>query len=129
MSAGNGFSMRARARSFGHAFRGIAALVATQHNAWIHATATLAVLVVGLWLGVSAGEWAVLALAIGLVWAAEAFNTALESLCDGVAPDHHPLIGRAKDVAAGGVLLAACAAAIAGLCILGPRLLARVAAL
>jgi diacylglycerol kinase (ATP) len=118
----DGFSVAARARSFGHAFAGVAALLTTQHNAWIHALATVAVLVAGVVLRVSALEWALLCLAIGLVWLAEGLNTALEALCDRVAPEPHPLVRRAKDVAAGGVLLAACAAAAAGLFIFLPKL-------
>ena len=126
MSTEEGFSLAARARSFGHAFRGVAALLAGQHNAWIHAAATVAVVVAGVVLGVSALEWALLCLAVGLVWLAEGLNTALEALCDRVAPESHPLVRRAKDVAAAGVLLAACAAAAAGLFILLPKLLALV---
>jgi diacylglycerol kinase (ATP) len=80
------------------------------------------VLAVGIGLHVRAAEWRWLTVAIALVWTAEAFNTALECLCDAASPGHHPLIGKAKDVAAGSVLLAAIASiAIAGFT-LGPRL-------
>ena len=120
------WSVRARARSFGHAGRGIAALLATQHNAWIHAAMTAGVVALAAVLGVSRLEWALLALAVALVWAAEAMNTAVEALGDRVSPEHHPLVERAKDVAAGGVLLAAVGSAVAGLLVLGPRLLALV---
>ena len=123
MSTEEGFSPSARARSFGHAFRGVAALLATQHNSWIHAAATVAVVVAGVCFGVGALEWALLCLAMGLVWLAEGLNTALEALCDRVAPEPHSLVRRAKDVAAGAVLLAACAAAAAGLFIFVPKLL------
>jgi diacylglycerol kinase len=121
------FSWRARAESFRHAFRGVATLTATQHNARIHAAFTVAVVALGLLLGVSRLEWALLALAMGLVWAAEAVNTALEWLCDVASPEYHPLVKQAKDVAAAGVLLAACAAAVAGLLVLLPPLLRWVA--
>jgi diacylglycerol kinase len=117
----SGFSWKARGRSLGHAFRGLAELVVTQHNARIHLAITLAVIGLGLVVGVSHLEWALLALAVGLVWAAEAANTALEWLCDLVSPEHHPLVRKAKDVAAGGVLLAAIAAAAAGLLVFVPR--------
>ena len=106
MSAGDedsGFTLSGRARSFGHAFRGLAALLASQHNAWIHAAASLAVVIAGLVFGVSRLEWALLFLAIGMVWAAEAFNTAVEWLADVVSPQHDDRIGRAKDVSAAGV--------------------------
>ncbi len=124
MSTEDEFSLGARARSFGYAFRGVAVLLATQHNAWIHAAATAAVVAAGVSFGVSALEWALLCLAMGLVWLAEGLNTALEALCDRVAPEPDPLVQRAKDLAAAGVLLAACAAAAAGLLVFVPKLLA-----
>ena len=118
-----GFSVAARGRSFVNAFRGLAALLASQHNAWIHALATVAVAAAGFALGVTRLEWALLALAVGGVWSAEAFNTAVEWLADVVSPDHHPLIGRAKDVAAAGVLLASAAAVGVGLLVFLPHLI------
>lgn len=130
MAAGPGadrFSLAARARSFGHAFRGVAALLASQHNAWIHALATLAVVGTGALAGLSRLEWSVLVLAIAAVWTAEGLNTALEFLCDAVHPERHPLVGRAKDVAAAAVLVAAAGAAVVGVIVLGPPLWARLA--
>lgn len=62
--------------------------------------------------------------AIVLVLAAEGFNTALEHLTDLVSPDYHPLAGKAKDVAAGAVLLAAIGAATVGILIFGSKILA-----
>lgn len=111
-----------RMRSFGHAFRGLGYVLRTQPHARLHALATLLVLGAGCWLDISRGEWLLLALAIGLVWMAEAFNTALETLADAVHPERHPLVGRAKDVAAAAVLLSALAAAVVGLWIFIPRL-------
>jgi diacylglycerol kinase (ATP) len=99
--------LSARIASFGYAFKGIWVLLRTQPNAWIHATATVAVIVAGLLLHVKPLEWALLCLAMGMVWAAEGMNTAIESVVDLASPDRHPLAGRAKDVAAGAVLLAA----------------------
>jgi len=122
------FSLAGRARSFCHAFRGLAVLLAGQHNAWVHALATGLVVALGAWLRVSRGEWCLLVMAMALVWTAEALNTAAEELADAVHPERHPGVGRAKDVAAAGVLLAALAAAVVGLLILVPRLLERLAA-
>jgi len=116
------FSLGARLASLGNAFRGLALLVATQHNAWIHAAATVVVCALGGLLGVSSGEWLALVLAISAVWSAEAMNTAFEALCDRVSPEHHPLVQRAKDVAAGAVLVCAMGAATIGLIVFGPRL-------
>ncbi len=117
------FGVAARVRSFGHALRGIAVLLASQHNAWIHAVATLAVCALGAALGVSLLGWCALILAMVAVWAAEALNTAFELLCDVAAPEFHPLVEQAKDVAAGAVLITAIGAAVVGLLVLGPPLL------
>ena len=69
-------------------------------------------------------EWIAVILAIGLCMTAEAFNTAIESVVDLASPEQHPLAGRAKDVAAGAVLLAAMTAVVVGVIVFGPRLLA-----
>ena len=124
MSERESFSWAARARSFGYAFRGVVTLLATQHNAWIHAAATVVVVALGVALGASRLEWALLIFAIALVWTAEGLNTALEWLCDVAAPEYHPLVKKAKDVAAAAVLFAAIGAALIGLLVFGPRLLA-----
>jgi diacylglycerol kinase (ATP) len=118
--------VRERIASFGHAFRGLRALLATQPNARIHAVATAAALALGALLRVSAGEWLALALAIALVWTAEGFNTAIEALCDVASPGPHPLVRRAKDVAAAAVLLAAAGALGVGLLVFAPRIAALV---
>ena len=124
MSEREPFSWAARARSFGFAFRGVVTLLATQHNAWIHAAATVVVVGVGVAIGVTRLEWALLVFAIALVWTAEGLNTALEWLCDVAAPEYNPLVKKAKDVAAAAVLLAAIGSALIGLLVFGPRLLA-----
>ena len=115
--------VKKRIESFGHAFRGLETLVRSQPNARIHLAATLAVVCLGLFLRVSLNEWALLALACGIVWAAEALNTAVEFLADRVAPEKHELVRKAKDTAAAGVLAASIAAAAAGLFIFLPHVL------
>ncbi len=117
--------MRALLQSFADAGRGAVWLLRSQRNAHIHAAATAGVIALAAWLRLSRLEWCALVAAIGLVWLAEALNTALEQLGDAVSQQSNPLVGRAKDVAAGGVLLAALAAAAIGLVVLGPPLLAR----
>ena len=99
-------------------------MLRTQHNAWIHALATVGVLFAGLYFDLTADEWCWIMLAMTSVWTAEALNTAFELLADATTQEYHPLIGRAKDVAAGAVLLAAIGAAVIGLIILGPRICA-----
>lgn len=108
-------------RSFAHAFCGIATLVRTQPNAKVHVAAIVVVSAAGLALDVPPMEWCALALAMGGVLSAEALNTGIEFLCDAVHPEHHPLIGKAKDVAAAGVLIMALSATIVGLLIFVPR--------
>jgi len=108
------YTIKKRLKSFGYAFRGIALLLLTQPNARIHLIATIGVVVAGWYFGVTAMEWMALVLAMGMVWVAEALNTALEFLTDLVSPGHHDLAGKAKDVAAGAVLLAAAGAAAIG---------------
>ncbi len=109
--------------TFRYAFRGIATTLRTERNARIHAFATVLVVGFGFALGVDRLEWIALVLAVASVWAAEGFNTAIEALCDVVSPEHHPGIERAKDVAAGAVLLASMGALIVGLLTLGRRFL------
>lgn len=107
--------------SFVNAGRGVRVLLG-EANARVQLAVAAAVVGLGIWLEVGPRDWALLVLAMGVVLAAEAFNTALEALADRVAPDQHPLVGRAKDVAAGAVLLASLAAAGVGLLVLGAPL-------
>lgn len=114
-----------RITAFGHAFRGWSFVLRTQQNAWIHSFIAMVVIVVGLWLGLPARDWAVLVLTIAMVFTAEFINTAIEALVDLAMPMHHPLAKVGKDVGAGAVLIASLAAVIVGLLILGPPLWAR----
>jgi diacylglycerol kinase len=111
-----------RVKSFHYAFDGWWFVLRTQHNAWIHALVSLAVFGVALWLRLALRDWAVLILAITVVWMAEFMNTALEAIVDMTMPELHPLAKVAKDVAAAAVLLAAVGAAVIGLLVLGPPL-------
>ena len=99
-------------------------MLKSQHNAWIHMCATVAVIVAGLYFGVSPSEWCWLVLAIMAVWTAEALNTAFEFLADAASPEFHPLVKNSKDVAAGAVLISAIGSVIIGLLVLGPHALA-----
>jgi diacylglycerol kinase (ATP) len=120
--AAQSLTFTGRLRSVTCAIHGILIMIRTQQNAWIHAVSTLAVMTVGLAIGLSAAEWCWIVLAIVSVWTAEALNTAFEFLTDVASPEFHPLAGKAKDVAAGAVLLAACGAVAIGLLVLGPHL-------
>lgn len=117
-----GFSLRARLKSFRYAWRGLAVLIKTQHNSRIHLLATTVVMITGFVLRLAADQWCLLILAMALVWTTEAVNTAIELLADVVSPEHHPAIGRCKDVAACAVLISAAAAAAIGAIVFLPAL-------
>jgi len=112
-----------RVRSFGHAWRGLMLLLQTQPNARIHALATVLVVAAGALFGITPAEWALIVLSMVCVWAAEALNTAVEFVVDLASPEHHPLAGKAKDVAAGAVLVAAIGSVIVGVFVFGPCVL------
>ncbi len=109
-----GFSVAARIKSFAYALRGIGFMLKTQHNAWIHALASVIVIVAGLALKVQATDWRWLIVAIAMVWVAETFNTAVEYVCDVVSPGYSEAVKHAKDIAAGAVFLCAVAAVLIG---------------
>lgn len=122
-------TLSGRLQSFRYAARGIRLMLRSQHNAWLHAVASCCVLIAGGLFMLSRAEWCWIVLAIMAVWTAEALNTALEFLADAASPDFHPLIGKAKDVAAGGVLIAAVGSVIIALLVFAPHLLALLRAL
>jgi diacylglycerol kinase len=114
------FEFTGRIRSFKYAFCGIAIMLKSQHNAWVHAVATVSVCVAGLVFGITRIEWCLIVLAVVAVWTAEAINTAFEFLADVASPEFHPLVGKAKDVAAAAVLVSAIGAITIGVLIFGP---------
>jgi diacylglycerol kinase len=112
-----------RAKSFRYAFSGWWFVIRTQRNAWIHALVSVAVLLVSIWLRIEPRDWAVIVIAIAMVWMAEFINTALEAVVDLAShQEHHELAQVGKDVGAAAVLIAALASALIGLLILGPPL-------
>ncbi len=115
--------LRKARRSFRYAAQGVIDLFRFENNARIHLSAAIAVLVAGFYFQISTTEWALVVTQIALVWTAEAFNTALEKLADAVSSDYHPLIKAVKDLAAGGVLIAAISAAVVGILIFFPKIL------
>jgi len=122
------FTVVGRLRSFRHAIKGIQFVLRSQHNAWLHAVATILVLILA---GVlewtvadfSATEWCSLLIVIVLVWVAETFNTGLEVLAEAITSERHPVLKVAKDVAAAAVFLAAIGAMVVGLIFFLPPLL------
>ena len=116
-------SIQKRLKSFVYAFSGIKDLFKHTPNARIHLVLTGLSIIGGIYFDIKWIEWCFIILAISMVLAAEAFNSALEYLTDLVSPDYHPLAGKAKDIAAGAVLLTAVGAACIGFIIFFPRIL------
>jgi diacylglycerol kinase len=118
-----------RIQSVKYALHGWWHVVQTQRNAWVHALIAVIVIIMGLWLKLPARDWAVLILTIAMVFTAEFINTAIEAVVDLATHEEHPLAKVSKDVGAAAVLIAALAAVLVGLLILGPPLWAKIAAL
>ena len=110
-------------RSFGYALEGIAYLVRTQRNFRIHLLIACIAIAAGVVAGLSAVEWAVLAVAIGLVIMTEGLNSGIELAVTLASPERRPEAKAAKDVAAGMVLCAAIASVAVGVALFGPRIL------
>ena len=111
-------------RSVRCAVHGVAVLWTSQRNARIHRWATVVAVVAGAYVRFTGLEWCWIVVAVVAVWTAEALNTAVELLTDLVSPELHPLAGRAKDVAAGAVLIVALGSVLIGLLVMGPHVLA-----
>jgi len=122
----NQLTFTGRVRSFRCAIRGLRVMIVSQHNAWIHALATIIVLLVSVYFRLTRAEWCWIIVAIISVWTAEALNTAFEFLTDVASPEFHPLAEKAKDVAAGAVLITAIGSALIGLIVFEPYLIATI---
>lgn len=119
----NGFSIKKRIKSFDYAFKGIAFVLKTQHNAWIHLFATLIAVILGFIFSINQNEWISIIICIGLVLACETINTSIELLCDARFPDYDKRAERIKDTAAGAVFLVAMASLIVGCIIFLPKII------
>jgi diacylglycerol kinase len=108
--------------SFVHAWAGFAYVLCSERNPRIYMAATALVVALGFWLHLNAREWALVIVAIAFVFTAEMLNTVVECVVDLITLEQHPLAKKAKDVAAGSVLVASMAAAAVGIVVLGPPL-------
>lgn len=115
--------MQARVRSFRYAAAGIGSFFQREHNAWLHFMATVAVITLASLAHISRSELLALVFAIGLVWIAEIFNTCIERVMDFVSSQHHPQVRFIKDLAAGGVLVAASIALVVGAIVFIPKIM------
>jgi diacylglycerol kinase (ATP) len=117
------FSVHNRLKAVGFAFEGVIYFFRKEHNAWIHATAAMVVLMAAYLVHVSATELIAILLAIGLVWVAEIINSSIETVMDHLSPEIHPAVKVVKDLAAAAVLIAAIIALIIGFIIFIPKFL------
>lgn len=117
------FSIKKRLNSFTFAFKGFIWLFRFEHNARIHLFSLIIAVLAGFFFHISNEEWSLLFIVSGFVLSAEAFNSAIEFLADEVSLEKRDKIGKSKDLAATGVLVAALAAAIVGLIIFLPKII------
>ncbi len=114
------FSLIKRAKSFTHAYRGLVLFLSTEHNAWMHVVGFTTALFLGIHYTITPTEWCELLIVSGLVFMAEAFNTAIEIDINLTSPEYHPHARDTKDVAAGAVLIATFFAVLVGIVIFVP---------
>ncbi|NBC82129.1 MAG: diacylglycerol kinase family protein [Bacteroidetes bacterium] len=118
------FSLQKRGLSFKYAFKGIWLAIRSQHNMWIHLIIATTVIIAGIYFCLSATEWIIITMLITVVLALEIMNTAIEVFIDWLSPDENTNAGKVKDLAAGAVLIGAIGAAIIGIVIFLPKIMA-----
>ena len=116
------YDLKKQLHSFGYAWKGVRCCIGREQNLSFHLIAMILTVIAGFILGITRMEWIMVILCIGVVIAAELFNTAIEKLVDLVSPERHPIAGQVKDIAAGAVLVCAATAAIIGLIVFIPYL-------
>lgn len=114
--------LKTRTQSMRYALHGLMYVISTQHNAKVHLGISAMIILLALALQVTRKDWCWLICCIALVWFAETINTAFEYVCDVVSPEYHQRVEKAKDIAAGAVLICAMFAAVLGTIIFTPYL-------
>jgi len=114
--------LQQRFHSFGYAGKGVSYLMRTEAQFKVHLFLGAIVVFLGVWLHISFIEWAVISLAMGMVFCAEAFNTAIEHWVNWLSPERCPEAGKVKDIAAAAVLLASLGALGVGFAVFLPKL-------
>lgn len=113
---------RSLIHSYLNAQTGIINVLSRQRNFIIEITIAILVIAAGFILNISIDEWCIVLVCIAMVLSLEAVNTAIEKMGDAVKPGYHPLVGKAKDVAAGAVLIASIFSGIIGILIFVPKI-------
>ena len=109
--------------SFKYAFKGLGSAIKSERNMKIHFTMMMLVIIAGIFFNIAIWEWITCFILFGLVIVMECVNTAIEIIVDIVSPKYNEAAGRAKDIAAGGVLACAIGATVAGIFIFLPKVL------
>ena len=118
------FTLMRRAQSLSNALKGLLLFVKTTPNVWIQGGICIGAFLAGGYFSITQIEWMFIILASGLVFASEAFNTAIEIDIDLTSPEYHPYARDTKDVAAGAVLIASLTASAIGLIVFVPYTIA-----
>ena len=118
------FSIKSRLLSFKFAIKGLKSLIKNEHNARVHLVAAIVAIILGIILKISASEWSVLIVVIGVVFLSELFNSSIETIADFVQPDWDEKIRIVKDYSAAAVLVSAVISLIAGGIIFIPKIFA-----
>lgn len=113
-----------RIKSVIYAFSGAYKLVTTEHSVMVQFFIAVAVTIAGFCFDITATEWMLQTLAIGIVLGMEGLNTAIEKICDFINPEFHERIGFIKDISAGAVVFTALAALVVGGIIYSPKIIA-----
>lgn len=108
--------------SFIFAINGLKKALSSWSNLWVELLAAILVFFFGIIFNIPKVEWLIVIWCIGLVISLELMNSAIEVVLDFLHKEHHEDIKKAKDIAAGAVLVAALTSAVIGLLIFGPRL-------
>ena len=106
------------------ALNGIALTWESELAMRVHLLAAAVVTGLGVWVGLSMTEWAILFSLYGLIMGLELVNSALEALCNYIQPEDHPAIKRTKDIAAGAVLMASVFAVASAVVLFYPKIAA-----
>jgi diacylglycerol kinase len=117
------FSIKKRCQSFRYAFAGLKVLFASEQNAWIHTVAAILAVGAGFLFRITPGEWLAVLIVIGMVFAAEIFNTSLERAADFMTEERDDRIRDLKDLSAAAVLVCAITALLVGLVIFLPKII------
>ena len=117
------FNFRNRLKSFGFAFNGLKILFKVEHNAQIHLLAAVLVCVAGFIFDIPKLDWIVIIIIIGLVFAMEIVNSAIERIADFISPERNEEIKKIKDLAAAAVFIMATTAVFVGMLIFLPKIM------